>query len=303
MAYFVDTINADGANSTFSSYTISYPPKAKTGDLLVLRVTTHNNSTDDYVTPTGWTKVGTTQSIGTTVLCALYYRIDDGTASEVTVSATANTFRWGLMMSCFRDVDQITPIVTSAEAQESGTKITFPTVTPTSKSDLYFASVCSNVSQLEALTDCSGNYPFELIGVDGFKWTRSMATSYITGIDSTNATSTDLQLQTNNLTKGSTVLVIKNSTGGRTTPPISITYSVNRKFGDYCNDNTNEVNNAWVDGSGIVGTIDGDSVVTESNVNNVGGNNQFSDNDNPTTSTNGTQFAPTATVLGTWSRF
>lgn len=291
MAYFVETSVNDGANSFFADYTLTYPPQAKSGDLLILRVHSNGNTTEDFNTPTGWTKVGTTQNVSG--LGALYYRLHDGVDSSVTVTATAGTFRWCLQIDAFRDVDQTTPVVTSAEGTESGTKITFPSVTPTSKSDLYYVSTFSNSSQWEMKSDCSGNYPFELIGLGFHRWTRGIIISWITGIDSTVATGTDVQLQSNNTNKGGTVLIIKNSAGGRTTAPVIVDYAENRKFGDFCNDNANEVDNDWVDGSTIVGTIDGDTVVTEANKSNGGSGN--------TGNINGTNFSPTSTIAGEWS--
>jgi hypothetical protein len=301
MAYYVTNLGSDAANTSQATFTGSIPPDAKAEDLLVMCVTTQNFFTDIIVNTAGWTKLG--QPKNGNGSNAVFWKIYDGTETTVEVTTTSGGLeRWATVISVYRDADTTSPIVAHGGAEDDSNEVDCASLTPTSDDDIFVTTMVGNTSlEYKPLPQTGVPYPYELIANVGYRWSRTVVLFLSSGLLDTQATGSSFILGANNSNPSTYSLIIKNKAGGQFTKPLKVDYSVNRVFGDYCVDSAEEVNNSWVDASGIVSTIDGDTVITESNVNNSGSTAQYSDNENPTTVCNSTSFIPTATIAGEWS--
>ena len=301
MAYYVTNLGSNAANTSQVTFTGAIPPDAKTGDLLLMCVTAQNFLTDIIVNTAGWTKLG--QPANGNGSNAIFWKIFDGSEETVEVTSTGGTAqRWGTVISVYRDVDQASPIIDHGGAVDVGNSITCASLTPANEDDLFVTTMVGGTSlEYKPLAQTSVPYPYELFANAGYRWTRTIVLFLSSGLYDTQATGSSFVLGHNNDGPSAYSVILKNASGGQTVAPMSIDYSLNRVFGDYCVDSAEEANDTWVDGSGIVSTIDGSTVFTESNQINAGGNAQYSNNENPTSVCNTTMFTPTTTVWGDWS--
>jgi hypothetical protein len=300
MAYWVAQAQADGANSTFSTYSVDMPAELVSGDLIVCYMSTRGTAA--ITPPTGYTLVNAANPTTKTGddYDYLAYKIADGTESIATFSLTSGSSNMCISVDIFRDTGGV---VATAEAHDNSTSTTktFPDVTPTSSDDLWIGCMGIDTNSKSMLMDRQTGvpYPYDAPVVSGYTYTRRTVNLSYCQLNDTTAIGSSFVTQHESDQTSLFSLIISNSASGLTPPQVQMEKSWFQPFGGLTS-NPTYTNPTWTSLHSSVSTIDGDTVVDASLNLPSGASNSNLDNSLPTQNFRRISFGNFGTAEDDW---